>query len=51
MRYIVLALVLCFALSPVSAAAAKKPAKIVVKHGKVKHVKPKKVKPHPRAAH
>jgi hypothetical protein len=44
MRYIVLALALCFALPSVPAMAANKPVKHRAK--KVKHFKPKKVKRH-----
>ncbi len=48
MRYIVLALALCFAVPPISAVAAKKPARFNVKHAKVKHPKAKTIKRHSR---
>jgi hypothetical protein len=44
MRYIVLALALCFTLAPVSAMAASQTVKVKAKRSKFKPQKPKKVK-------
>jgi len=44
MRYIVLALALCFTLAPVSAVAANRTVKVKGRKSKFKQQKPKKIK-------